>query len=368
MLREDSLGTKTKKMMIMAGGTGGHVFPALAVAHAMQAQGYEVSWMGTERGLESKVVPEHGIHLDCITIRALRGQGRLSSLTAPFRLLKALWQAIAIIRKQNPDCVLGMGGFASGPGGLAAWLLRKPLVIHEQNAIPGMTNRILSNFAKVVCESFPGTFPDARRCELTGNPVREDILSIEQPIVRFGNRHGPMRLLVLGGSLGAKAINDLLPEALALIPEEKRPEVWHQAGEKHLDNTLKCYEQKGIKAKVVPFIKNMGEAYAWADCALCRSGALTVAELQAVGLPAILIPYPYAVDDHQTKNGEMLVRADAATMIQERDLNPEILAKAIEQFCHDRFELQKKALIAYGLNRSNATDHVSQLCLEVSRA
>lgn len=355
------------RMLIMAGGTGGHVFPALAVAQYLQTQNFDITWLGTKRGLEFKVVPEHGIPLDTIDIQALRGKSKLSLLFAPFKLIKATWQAMRIIQKRKPDVVLGMGGFASGPGGLASWLMRKPLVVHEQNAVPGMTNRVLAKFARAVCESFPDTFALPHKY-YTGNPVREDIAALPEPRTRYADRAGPIRVLVLGGSLGATALNELLPKALATIPEAKRPEIWHQCGQRHFDVATENYKALNLDVKLTPFIDNMAQAYAWADLVICRSGALTITELVAAGLPAILIPYPYAVDDHQTKNGQIMVNAGAAVMMQQRDVDADKLANMILQLAEDRSVLAAKAQQARSLMRPNATQAVAKHCMEAMGA
>lgn len=358
---------KTKKLLVMAGGTGGHVFPALAVAEDLRKQGWEVTWLGTKRGMEAQIVPSHNIELDYVSIYGLRGKSKLSLLLAPLRLLQALLQSMHIIKKRKPDCILGMGGFVAGPGGLAAWLLRKPLVIHEQNAIAGVTNRILSKMAKVVCESFPNTFPAKGKLHTTGNPVREEIYSLPVPEQRFAQRNGKIRLLVLGGSRGAKAINDMVPAALAKIPQEQRPEVWHQCGDKHFDAANLSYLEYGVEATVEPFIKNMAEAYAWADAVICRAGALTVAEIIAAGLPALFIPYPYAVDDHQTKNAQALVDSGAAELIQQTDLSADKLHEIIAKQFSDRTTLLQHAQKARALQQKNATQQIAEFCTEVIR-
>lgn len=356
------------RLLIMAGGTGGHVFPALAVADYLKTQGFEVSWLGTPTRIEAKLVPEYGIPLDTINIEALRGKGALSWLTAPWRLLQATCQAIKIIRRRNPDVVLGMGGFASGPGGLACWLLRKPLVIHEQNAVAGATNKILSNFAKTVCESFPDTFAKHKKLHFTGNPVRRLIADLPSPVFRYTQRVGAVHVLILGGSLGATALNEIVPKALALLPPDKRPEIWHQCGEKHIDATAALYDALGLKVRLSPFIDDMAQAYAWADYAICRAGALTITELIAAGLPAILIPFPSAVDDHQTKNGSVMVHASAADLIQQKDLTPESLSNLLLARYQNRGELSVRAERARSLMQPDATASVAHLCMEAAGA
>lgn len=356
------------RMIIMAGGTGGHVFPALAVADYLKQRGFEITWLGTPYRMEATLVPQHGITLDTIDIEGLRGKGLLSWFGAPVRLMKATWQAYHIIKKRNPDVVLGMGGFASGPGGLATWLLRKPLIIHEQNAVAGATNKLLANFAKTVCESFPQTFSIGNKLHCTGNPVRSNIADLPAPAERYAGRSGPLRLLVLGGSMGAKALNETLPQALALMPAEKRPEIWHQCGEKHAQATEALYQQLGLTVKVTPFIQDMSEAYAWADFVVSRAGALTVTEVIAAGLPALMIPFPQAVDDHQTKNASVLVKAGAADVVQQRDLTPDVLSRLLLERYQNRSELALRAQQAHALMQPHATASVAQFCMEAAGA
>ncbi len=359
---------KSYRMLIMAGGTGGHVFPALAVADYMKQRGFEVSWLGTPYRMEAKLVPEYGIPLDTIEIEGLRGHGLMSWFVAPWRLIKATWQAYRVIQRRDPDVVLGMGGFASGPGGVAAWLLRKPLIIHEQNAVAGVTNKLLTSLALTVCESFPATFDLPKKCHTTGNPVRATIESLPEPQARYAQRSGPLHLLVLGGSLGAKALNETLPQALALLPAEKRPVIWHQCGEKHAESTRALYAQLGLEVKLTPFIKDMAEAYAWADYAVSRAGALTVTEFIAAGLPALMIPFPQAVDDHQTKNATALVKAGAADLVQQKDLSAEGLAALLLNRYQDRAELSLRAEKARALMQPHATATVAQFCMEAAGA
>ncbi len=315
-------------VLIMAGGTGGHVFPALATAKQLSALGYDVEWLGTRAGIEAVQVPKAGILLHCIEVAGLRGKGRVSLLFAPVRVLKAVYQAIAVLRRVRPVAVLGMGGFASGPGGLAAWLLRRPLLIHEQNAIAGMTNRILARLAKRVMQAFPGALPKAI---CTGNPIRASILDLADPATRYATRQGPLRLLVVGGSLGAQAINQCLPEALALMPEAERPDVWHQTGVRNLADTQARYAERGVQGRVEAFIDDMDSAYGWADLVLCRAGALTVSEISCAGIASILVPYPYAVDDHQTANARFLADHNAAQLLPQPALTPSRLLELLQQ-------------------------------------
>lgn len=357
------------KVMVMAGGTGGHVFPALAVADALRALGAEVVWMGSAKGLEGRVVPQAGYQAEWITVQGLRGKGVLSWLSAPFKLLRAVWQALRAMRRQKPVLVVGMGGFASGPGGLAAWLLRLPLLVHEQNAVAGLTNRWLSKLARRVLEAFPDTFPMDTHAVSVGNPVRADILALPAPAERFAGREGPVRILVIGGSLGALALNRMVPAALAQVRPEDRPQVWHQAG-RTLDKAQQAYgalcDEMGENLRLVDFIEDMAQAYSWADLVVCRAGALTVAELAAAGLPALLVPFPYAVDDHQTVNGRYLVEAGAALLIQEAQLTPEVLVSTLTPLLRDRQRLLAMAEAAYARAWTHATRDIVEHCLAIS--
>ncbi|MDY6993827.1 MAG: undecaprenyldiphospho-muramoylpentapeptide beta-N-acetylglucosaminyltransferase [Pseudomonadota bacterium] len=315
--------TKTplkRPIVLMAGGTGGHVFPALAIAEALQKQGFSVHWLGTQRGLEARVVPAAGIPIHYITISGLRGKGLFSLLSAPFKIALAIGQSIRVLRAQRPLAVVGMGGFVTGPGGIAAWLSRIPLVIHEQNAIAGLTNRWLGRIASQVLEAFAGTFPASYRAIHTGNPLRAAImaLSAERTV-----RH-PLHILVVGGSLGAQALNECIPQALQQV--QQPISVWHQTGEAHIDIMQQAYTQAIFPLRLEAFIDDMARAYAWADLVICRAGALTVSELAHAGRASILIPYPHAVDDHQTHNAEFLVAQGAALRIPQAQLNPEDLA------------------------------------------
>jgi len=356
----------SRKVLIMAGGTGGHVFPALATADILRQRGVAVEWLGSQVGIENEIVPKAGIPLYRISVTGLRGKGRLSLLLAPFKLARALGQALGVLHRTKPDVVLGMGGFASGPGGLAAWLLRVPVVVHEQNAIPGMTNRTLARLASRVLQAFPQAFARREGAITTGNPVRGPILELAPPAERFAGREGPLRLLVVGGSLGALAINEMLPKALALLPQEQRPEVWHQTGKRHLDSTTAAYAEAGVTASVVPFIDRMDKAYGWADLVLCRSGALTVSEIEIAGLGAIFVPFPHAVDDHQTANARHLEQAGAARVVQQSELNPERLAALLSEL-GTREQLLQMAERAREQARPEASTTVAEICLEVMK-
>ncbi len=351
-------------MLVMAGGTGGHVFPALAVAEELRERGIVVTWLGTRRGIEADLVPGADFPIRFIDVAGLRGKsGLVGKLKAPFGLLKALWQAFGVVRSVGPQCVLGFGGFASGPGGLAARLLGKPLVIHEQNAVAGTTNRILQKLATRVLEAFPNALAKGEHC---GNPVRRDISAIEAPQSRLASADGRrLQLLVLGGSLGALAINQVLPEALALLAENERPAVVHQCGQKHLAASRKAYEDAGVAAEVVAFVDDMAAAYSVADFVICRAGALTVAELTAVGLGALLIPYPHAIDDHQSENARWLVDNDAAVMMQQKELNPQALATLLEELLANKQRLVAMAVAARALALPDAVNTVADVCEEV---
>jgi len=351
--------------MVMAGGTGGHVFPALAVAEELRTRGLEVFWFGSRGGFETRVVPERGLAIETISIRGLRGNGLLGWLLAPWRISQALLQSLRILRRQRPMLVLGMGGFVTGPGGVMARLLGIPLVIHEQNAIAGMTNRWLSRIANRVLEAFPGSFGDLNAVQLTGNPVRADIVALPGTIHDQPDHGGPPRMLILGGSLGAQALNETVPVALALLPAEQRPQLRHQAGRGKLESTQECYRQLGVEAEVVPFVADMAAAYRWADLVICRAGALTIAELAVAGVASILVPYPYAVDDHQTRNAAYLVDGGAALLQPQSQLNPERLAAQLQSLLHEPVRLRRMAQAARRLGLPDATTRVADICQEV---
>ncbi len=357
------------RILIMAGGTGGHVFPALAVAHYLTERGHQVSWLGTQRGMEAELVPANGFEIDTISIAGLRGNGLLGWLVAPLRISRAVIQALGVVRRRKPDAVLGMGGFVTGPGGVAAKLSGCPLLIHEQNAIAGLTNRILSRIANRVLEAFPNTFVGSKVSH-TGNPVRIDIAALPAPAVRFAGREGPLRLLVVGGSLGALALNEMIPQALSLIGAGQRPEVHHQCGKRHDEVTRKAYESVGVTAEVMPFIDDMAAQYAWADLVICRAGALTVSELALAGVASILVPYPHAVDDHQTANGGYLLEEAAAQLVQQAELTPASLAQMLTEYCGDVAEGRKKCVAmaenARRLAKPEATADVAAACLALA--
>jgi UDP-N-acetylglucosamine--N-acetylmuramyl-(pentapeptide) pyrophosphoryl-undecaprenol N-acetylglucosamine transferase len=357
-----------RPILIMAGGTGGHVFPALAVASALQHESQSIVWLGTRRGLEASVVPDAGIPLEWISIQGLRGKGAMTLLLAPFRLAVAIAQSMRVMLHHRPVAVLGMGGFVSGPGGVAAWLTRRPLVIHEQNAVAGMTNRLLARLARVVLQAFPGSFPAGTNVETVGNPVRESIATIAPPRERYLNREGPTRLLVLGGSQGALALNRTVPLALAVLPEAQRPIVRHQAGQRTLKTAQDAYAGSGLDYQVVPFIDDMAEAYAWADIVVCRAGALTVAEIAAAGLPAVYVPFPAAVDDHQTANARPMQAIGAAIIVDEKDLSAQKLADILGDWLASRATLQERAEKARSLAMPDALGRITSTCLKAAGA
>lgn len=353
----------------MAAGTGGHIFPALSIARALQEQGCRVEWLGTPGGMEVELVGKTDITLHQVPVSGLRGKGVLGLVKAPLMVFRAVSRAMAIIRTSKPCCVLGMGGYVTGPGGLAAWLSGKPLLIHEQNAIAGFSNRMLSRLARKVMETFPGTFPAGPKVLCTGNPVRPEIESI--PDFRQGKTADSrvLNMLVLGGSQGAVAINSVMPEALASIPEEQRPRVRHQAGKHNCLETRRLYEQAELPMdddiEVVPFIEDMADAYRWADVVICRAGATTVSEIAAAGLPSVLVPYPHAVDDHQRHNAQWLSKAGAAVLVDQAEFTPEKMAELFHGFMSNRVMLQGMAEAARTLARPDAAGRVAAVCMEV---
>jgi UDP-N-acetylglucosamine--N-acetylmuramyl-(pentapeptide) pyrophosphoryl-undecaprenol N-acetylglucosamine transferase len=354
--------------LIMAGGTGGHVFPALALARELRARSWQVVWLGTRRGLEARLVPPEQIPLEWLTVSGLRGKGMLVWLTAPLKLTRALAQAVAVIRRRQPALVVGLGGFVAGPGGLAAWLLRKPLLIHEQNAIAGFTNRCLSHLARRVLEAFPGSFRAGVEAQAVGNPVRREIIQLPAPSERFAGRQGPVRVLVVGGSQGAAKLNAIVPFALARARDSVAFEVLHQSGERWIDEARERYAQAGVSARVQAFIEDMAQAYGWADLVICRSGALTVSELAAAGVGSVLVPFAAATDDHQTCNASFLVKAGAALMIAERELDAERLSAQLSQLCAGRGRLLAMAERARALARPRAAEQLADACVQLAGA
>jgi UDP-N-acetylglucosamine--N-acetylmuramyl-(pentapeptide) pyrophosphoryl-undecaprenol N-acetylglucosamine transferase len=356
-------GAPSGPVLIMAGGTGGHVFPALAVARVLRERGVPVVWLGVPASMESKLVPANGFPIEWLRVRGIRGKGFATLAMAPFTILAAVFQAIGVLRRVRPRAVLGAGGYVSGPGGIAAWILRIPLLIHEQNAIPGMTNRWLARLAGRVLQAFPHSFAAGIQALTVGNPVRAEIAAIAEPTLRFAERSGPTRLLVFGGSLGAQRLNAMVPQALARIEPAARPLVRHQAGERGLSAALAAYEGAQVEAEVTAFIDDMAGAYAWADLAMCRAGAMTISELQAAGLGALLVPFPSATDDHQTRNAEALVSVGAGCVLQERDMSVETLSTCIALLLADRARLLAMAEAARRSRVIDAAAQVADLCL-----
>jgi UDP-N-acetylglucosamine--N-acetylmuramyl-(pentapeptide) pyrophosphoryl-undecaprenol N-acetylglucosamine transferase len=353
-------------VMIMAGGTGGHVFPGLAVARRLREQGADVVWLGTRTGIEARVVPAAGFEIEYIRIRGLRGSGLLRWLLLPLRLNIAMWQALRILRRRRPRVVLSMGGFAAGPGGLMASLLGIPLVIHEQNAIPGVTNRVLAHLADRVLCGFPGAFSSSPTAHQVGNPVRREIMQVSAPDTRLAARSGRLRLLVVGGSQGARVFNEIVPQALVGMTEAERPEVWHQTGRNMRDAAVKAYG--GIEANVAEFIDDMATAYEWADVVLCRAGAMTVSELAAAGVAAILVPFPYAVDDHQTANARYLSERGAALLVAQSDLTPARVREMLRELAANRKVILQMAQAARASAINDADDVVARECREAIHA
>jgi len=346
----------------MAGGTGGHIMPGLAVADEMRAAGWDVVWLGAKGGMEERLVPPRGYRMAWIRARALRGKGLLAQLLLPANLLYSFWQSARALFRERPDVVLGMGGYVAFPGGMMASLLARPLALHEQNAIAGLANRVLAHVADKVMAAFPNAL---RGAEWTGNPVRAEIAAIAEPRARYAARSGPLNLLVIGGSLGAKALNEAVPPALAAMPEAQRPRVVHQAGAQHLDAVRAGYAAQGVSGEVIAFIDDMAARYAQADVVVCRAGAMTVAELAAAGVPGILVPFPYAVDDHQTANARFLVAQGAALLLPQAELSPQRLAELLDGL--DRARLLDMAQRARALGKPGAARLVAERCMELAR-
>jgi UDP-N-acetylglucosamine--N-acetylmuramyl-(pentapeptide) pyrophosphoryl-undecaprenol N-acetylglucosamine transferase len=351
-----------RTILVMAGGTGGHVFPALAVASELRAAGWRVVWLGSRNGMEATLVPQQGYAVEWVRFAGLRGKGVLRMLLLPANLLLAFWQSAKAIFRVRPDVVLGMGGYISFPGGMMAVLLNRPLVVHEQNSIAGLANRVLAQVADRVLCGFPNVL---KKSVWLGNPVRADITALPPPEQRFAGRAGPMRLLVIGGSLGAQALNELVPQALALIPAGERPAVTHQAGAKHLEGLTGHYRSAGVEGELLTFIDDMAARYSEADLVICRAGALTVAELSAAGVASILVPFPHAVDDHQTHNARFLSEAGAAVLVQQRDLTARGLADQLLAFTRET--LLAMASKARALGKPDAAAAVARVCMEAAR-
>lgn len=354
-------------VLILAGGTGGHVFPALAVAEALRGLGASVHWLGAADRLESRVAVQNGIPFTGIEVAALRGRGIARWLAAPWQLSRALVEAWRRLRAIAPRVAVGFGGFAAGPGALAARLLGIPLLIHEQNRVPGLTNRVLARFARRVLSGFPDAFPRSRRAEWTGNPVRAEIAALPPPEARLAGRAGRPRLLVLGGSQGAAFLNRTVPAALARLAPHQRPSVIHQCGTAHREDCLAAYAKAGVEARIEPFLEDMAAAYGWADLVLARAGASTLAEITAAGLASILVPFPHAVDDHQTRNADFLVEHGAAVRIREAELDPDGLAGWFTTLLGDERRRLSMAMAARALARADAAEKVALACLEEAR-
>jgi UDP-N-acetylglucosamine--N-acetylmuramyl-(pentapeptide) pyrophosphoryl-undecaprenol N-acetylglucosamine transferase len=352
-----------KPVLIMAGGTGGHLFPALSVAKVLRDRGVPVVWLGVPASMEARLVPANGFPIEWVRVQGIRGKGLVTLMLAPLIVAQAVWQSLAVLRRVRPRAVLGAGGYVSGPGGIAAWLLRIPLLVHEQNAIPGLTNRWLARLANTVLQAFPGSFAAKLHARTVGNPVRADIAALPEPAVRFAGRSGRARLLVVGGSLGAQRLNAMVPLALARIATDGRPEVRHQAGERGIDAARAAYGEARVDADVTAFIDDMAAAYAWADLAVCRAGAMTIAELQAAGLGALLIPFPAATDDHQTQNAEALVSVGAGRVLQERDMTADNLSACIADLTRDRGRMLAMAEAARRSRVIDAAAQVADLCM-----
>jgi UDP-N-acetylglucosamine--N-acetylmuramyl-(pentapeptide) pyrophosphoryl-undecaprenol N-acetylglucosamine transferase len=351
-------------VLIMAGGTGGHVFPALALARLLRAASHEVVWLGTHKGIEARVVPADNFPVEWLSMSGLRGKGALTILVAPFKLLQSVWQALGVMRRRRPALVVGFGGFVTGPGGVAAWLTRRPLLIHEQNAIAGYSNRVLAKLARRVLSAFPKAFPPGVKDEVVGNPVRAEILAQDAPAIRFARREGALRLLVVGGSLGASRLNAVVPFAVAQLAKAGVTlHVRHQAGERGIDAARAAYAAAKVEGEVTPFIDDMARAYADADLVICRAGALTISELAAVGVASILVPYPAAVDDHQTFNAQFLVREGAAVLIADRDLTADNLAGNLRELCAGRGRLLAMAERARLVARPRAAEELAAACI-----
>ncbi|QNN56713.1 undecaprenyldiphospho-muramoylpentapeptide beta-N-acetylglucosaminyltransferase [Diaphorobacter ruginosibacter] len=354
--------TATRTALIMAGGTGGHIFPGLAVAEELRARGWSVHWLGTPGSMESRIVPPKGFQLETIDFSGVRGKGLVTLALLPLRLLRAFWQALSVVRRVKPDVIVGMGGYVTFPGGMMGVMAGKPLVLHEQNSVAGMANKVLAGVADRIFTAFPNVF---RKGQWVGNPLRAAFTRMPDPATRFAGRTGPLRLLVVGGSLGARALNDIVPQALALIPEQQRPQVTHQSGATQIDALRTNYETAGVQATLTPFIDDTAQAFADADLIVCRAGASTVTEIAAVGAAAVYVPFPAAVDDHQTTNARFLVDAGGGWLVQQRDLTPRGLADMIMNL--QRPALLEKALKAKAMEKINATREVVTACEELAR-
>jgi UDP-N-acetylglucosamine--N-acetylmuramyl-(pentapeptide) pyrophosphoryl-undecaprenol N-acetylglucosamine transferase len=348
--------------LVMAGGTGGHIFPGLAVAEALRARGWRVHWLGAPNSMEAQLVPPRGFPLETISFGGVRGKGLKAYAFLPLRILHSFWQSIQVLRRVRPQVVVGLGGYITFPGGMMGVLLGKPLVLHEQNSVAGMANRVLASVADRVYSAFPNVL---KKGEWVGNPLREAFLRQPPPEERFAGRTGPLKILVVGGSLGAKALNEIVPQALARIPAANRPRVLHQSGARQIDELRANYAQAGVEADLTPFIEDTASAYAEADLVICRAGASTVTELAAVGAPALFVPFPFAVDDHQTTNAKFLVDAGGGWLVQQRELTPDTLATMLTTLTRD--ELLQRAVAAKRMQKTQATEQVVAACEDLAR-
>lgn len=351
-----------KTALVMAGGTGGHIFPGLAVAEALRAKGWTVHWLGAPNSMEAQLVPPRGIPLETIDFGGVRGKGVKTLVFLPLKLLRAFWQSIRVVRRVKPQVVVGLGGYITFPAGMMSVLLGKPLVLHEQNSVAGMANKVLAGVADRVYSAFPKVIAKG---EWVGNPLREAFLNQPPPEQRFAGRTGALKVLVVGGSLGAKALNEVVPKALALIPPERRPHVLHQSGARQIDELRANYAAAGVQAELTPFIDDTADAFAEADLVICRAGASTVTELAAVGAPAVFVPFPHAVDDHQTTNAKFLVDAGGGWLVQQRDMTPESLAALLQET--DRAALLQRAIAARKMAKTQATEQMVAACEALAR-
>ncbi len=354
--------SKTPCALIMAGGTGGHIFPGLAVAEALRERGWRVHWLGAPGSMESRLVPPRGFPLELVDFGGVRGKGVKTLFLLPLRLLRAFWQALQVVRRVQPDVLVGLGGYITFPGGMMGTLLGKPLVLHEQNSVAGMANKVLTGVADRVFTAFPNVF---KKAEWVGNPLRAEFLRQPVPAERFAGRSGPLRLLVVGGSLGAKALNDTVPQALALIPSAQRPQVIHQSGEKQIEALRANYTAAGVLAELTPFIDDTAQAFADADLIVCRAGASTVTEIAAVGAAALFVPFPHAVDDHQTTNARFLTDAGGAWLVQQTELTPASLAMKLQTL--QREQLMEMAGKAKQMEKTEAVAAVVSACEQLAK-
>jgi len=355
------MNTKMKTALVMAGGTGGHIFPGLAVAQALRDAGWRVHWLGAPNSMEHDLVPARGFAFESVDFAGVRGKGLQTLMVLPWRLLRAFWQSVQVIRRVQPDVVLGLGGYITFPGGMMASLWGKPLILHEQNSVAGMANKVLAQLADRVFTAFPGVFKTG---QWVGNPLRRAFTEQASPAERYAARTGPLRLLVVGGSLGAKALNDMVPKALALLPTQSRPQVVHQSGAKQIEALRANYQAAGVQAELTPFIEDTATAFAQADLVICRAGASTVTELSAVGVAAMFVPFPFAVDDHQTTNAQFLVASGGGWLIPQSELTAESLAERLKAL--DRDQLQDVAESAWVHRKTNATREVVMACEELA--